>query len=251
MAPRNMKSTVLVKKKKNKRQRQDDGRALTTPVRPPISGSAIVRKGVYPPRIESKGLSTFVRNTEQLTSPQTIGVGFGSARSLLTPGNVTWLSGIADCFNKFRWHFLKLIYIPTCPTTTQGQLAMALGYDVVDASPTLMIQTQQMYNSVTCPAWAGFDGCNDLNQYSTTRSPGSVSVQLDCTRLGGPSGDAFYRTISNLALGALSAAEQNIYVPAYIDVSTFGGPVAVNTIGTLFIEYIVEFIEPTVPILNV
>lgn len=237
---------VNTKRKRTKKIRRDESTKIVVPA----AGGVIVRRGRLPPQISNKGQSTFVRNTELGVLVGTAALGaFLNARFNLVPGNLNWLSGIAGSYNKWRWHFLKVMYIPIVPTTTPGQVTLAFGYDVADAVPTSIIQTQQMYNSVSSPVWAGYEGTSDMNTYLPVRGPGAVSLLLDVTRLGGPTGDAYYRFANNTSLAAYEPEERNIYVPAYVDISTSGGLAA--SVGDLFIEYIVEFIEPTVDVLNV
>lgn len=247
MVAKGRKSVVMIQKRKQKNKRM----RLSTKVTAPSAGGVIVRRGVNPPRIISQGMSTFVRNTELLSTVGTAALGaFGNARGNLIAGNLTWLSVLAQGFNKWRWHFVKLIYIPTVPSTTLGQVVLSFGYDVVDTQPTTLVQAQQAYNSVNCPVWAGFDGSSDLNRYTRDRSPGSVSLQLDCNRLGGATGDNYYRFTTNVTLATFSAQERNIYVPAFVDISTANGAAAAGSVGNLFIEYEVELVEPVAQVLN-
>lgn len=218
---------------------------------PPISGSAIVTRSKIPPQITLKGSSTFIRNTEYVINVTVAALGaFAVARYGLIPATASWLPGVASNYSKWRWHFLKFIYIPIIPTTTTGQVILSLGYDSLDASATTLVQAAQAYNAVAAPVWAGYNGTNDLNKYSPIRSVGSVSVLVDSTRLGGPSGDAFYRYLSLTAYGALGATDQNVYSPGYLTVATAGGAAA-NTVGFLFMEYVIELIEPIASALNV
>jgi hypothetical protein len=215
----------------------------------PSAGTQIVSRRPYPPKIVTTSISTHVRNTELVFGVSTAAVGaFVSTRIPLNANFPSWLAGIAANFSKYRWHFLKFIYIPIVPTTVTGQVVLSLGYDFIDNAPASISAAQQYFNSVTAPVWAGYNGANELNTYSKVKTPGSVCVVVDNTRLGGPSGDAFYRFANGGNFGGYSGQDKNIYCPGYLDVSTAGG-LALG-VGNLFIEYTVELIEPINPTAN-
>jgi hypothetical protein len=215
----------------------------------PSAGSSIIRRTVIPPKINTIGRSTYVRNTELLSSIGTIALGaFNTSRGRLIPGNLTWLTGVASNFSKWRWHFLKIVYVPVCPTVTTGQVVMCLGYDATDVPPTTLVQAQSTFESVTAPVWAGFNGTSELNTYKPIKSPGAVCINVDVTRLGGATGDNYYRFITNTNIAAQTDVDKNIFCPGHVDISTAGGVALV--VGNVFLEYVVELIEPIPFVLN-
>lgn len=252
----------MARKKTNKRQKtagafmgsskkmESNSSTLVQKVTAPSAGSTIVHRVAIPPKINSLGRSTFVRNTELLTTIQTVALSaYNTNRGNLIPGNLTWLTGLAANFSKWRWRYLKLIYVPVCPTTTVGQVVMGLGYDQADVIPTTLAQVQQYYESVTAPVWAGFDGSSELNTYTNKKVPGAVCLELDVNRLGGATGPTFYRYITQGNVAPQSATDRNMFVPAYVDISTIGGTV-LTLVGNLFCEYVIELVEPIPLLLN-
>jgi hypothetical protein len=215
----------------------------------PSAGASIIRRTVIPPKISTVGKSTLVRNTELLTTVSTLAAGaFNTNRGRIIPGNLTWLSGVAANFSKWRWHFLKIVYVPVCPTVTTGQVVMCLGYDATDVPPTTLIQAQSTFESVSAPVWAGFNGTSELNTYKAIKSPGAVCINVDVTRLGGPTGDSFYRFITNGNIAAQTDVDKNIFCPGHVDISTAGGLAVL--VGNVFLEYVIELIEPIPLLLN-
>nr|WRQ65843.1 structural protein [Tolivirales sp.] len=216
-------------------------------VKVPIAGTSIVERIGRGPIMRSLGMRTEVRNCELITTISTIALGvFNTNRDALGPFNKPWLSGVASSFSKWRWIFCKYVYIPVCPTTTAGQVVLGLGYDFADNAPGSLQDAQAKFRSVTSPVWAGFDGSSDLNRYTKGRSPGSVSVEVDVNRLGGTPGDPWFRFANSGNFAGYANTDKNIYCPGYLDVSTAGGGATTTIVGNLFVEYIIELIEPIV-----
>lgn len=66
---------------------------------------------------------------------------------IVNPGNADlfpWMSRIANSFENYRFRHIKVIYVPSAPTSTNGSLIMAFDPDAQDASDT---QTQQQLMS--------------------------------------------------------------------------------------------------------
>lgn len=241
------------RKNKNAAKREKDNDVM----RAPAAGSVIISRGVSrrnQPRIDTVDTSTgrkiVVRNTELCHGVSTVALGGFSVTRLTVAPNITsgWLHYVAAAFSKYRWVHCKFIYIPIVPTTTNGQVIFALGYDFTDAAITTTENAQRAYRSITSPVWGGYDGVNAMNRYDERRGPGEVSLNLDVKRLGGPTGLSFYRFTSFTNFPALSNVDKNIYAPAYLDVVTSGGTAL--GVGNLFIEYIIELIEPINPSTN-
>lgn len=56
-----------------------------------------------------------------------------------------WLSQIARAFDMYRIVNLSFEYVPSCPSTTAGQITMAIDYDVKDANTSTTSETLQSY----------------------------------------------------------------------------------------------------------
>lgn len=224
-----------------KKNREQPGRGWS--VRPPVSGGIVSRQRI--PRLNTRGSSTIVSNTElALSIVQAAAGGFNTSGIPLIPSQFSWLAGISDLYSKFRFLKLDLIYIPKCPTSTPGIVAMALTYDRNDAGPGNRTAVSQCHKAVSFPPYAGFDGAMFLN--SDKGSETAISVSLDVGRVDKP----WYATIGTVAFTALSPIDQNQFCPAsWTQGNDSGAAVGVN-IGDLFVKYVVEFIEPINPTMN-
>lgn len=237
----------IMKVKKARTQRKSG--TMAQPITAPVAGGSIITRTPTGPRLYSnpsgKSSGHFVQNCERFVGVSTAALGaFFTQRVYLHPGQPNWLGGISGSFSKYRWHFLKLTYIPICPATTPGLFVMGLGYDMADLVPTTTEIAQSAALSVTTPVWGGFNGSNDLNKYTVSKTPGAVSIVVDVNRLGGASGLSYYRTINRVNFAALSNWDKNFYSGAYVDCTVEGGVTGVSGVGHLFMEYIVELIEP-------
>ncbi len=221
-----------------------------TMLKAPSAGTAIVRRGNMVPKMVSRENSTFVCNTELFAAIATTAA-FANAPNTVIPGELVWLTTIANNFSKWRWVYTRFIYIPSCATTTPGQIVISLTFDETDGQPGDLITAQQIYESVSFPVWSGYEGAALLSNFGMKPPGGAVVVDLDCDRLGGASGDAFYRFTTKVNFAALASnTDRNVYSPARINISTFGGPAIAQSAGNLFIQYCVELIEPIAPAIN-
>lgn len=216
----------------------------------PAAGGVILRRGNYP-RLQSSadGFSTILCNTEPLNNVVTTALGaFNVSRTQIAPFALTWLTGIATSYSKFKWLRVRLIYIPIVPTSTTGQIVLRLGYDANDTGATSITQSQTAFRSTTQPSWGGYEGSYLLNADDfPVPTAGSVYMDLDVTRLETP----FYPIVTTATFNAAAAGIQNSYSPAYLDVATQGGPAAATQIGTVFAKYEIALIEPTPAATNV
>jgi hypothetical protein len=235
-----------IKKGKKRRRSGTVARNNSYSVTAPSAGSVVVNRQFSTPQIRTMGSSTYVRNTEPIQSITTAAAGaFLTLRATLIPSNIPWARGVASNFSRWRWNYLRFIYIPNCPTTTSGEIVMGLGYDFSDTAPTSVVDTQLCYNSVTSPYWAGYEGANLMNNFGAAKTMGCVTVDVDVRRLGANSGNQFYRYMGITTFNALANKnDQNIYSPGYLDISLLGGPAAATNVGTIFAEYVLELIEP-------
>lgn len=210
----------------------------------PTSGGVVTRPII--PRFNNRGDATIVRNCEILNNQILAAAGaFGTTNSALIASAPSWLAGVSDLYSKYRWLSCDLIYIPKCPTTTSGSIAMAFTYDRNDAAPTTRSQLSQSYKAINFPPYAGYDGAAYLN--SNKGSESAIAVQLDVSKLDKP----WYPTISSTSFSALGVLDQNQFCPASLVVASDGGPVTATPAGDIFIKYVIEFIEPINPTMNV
>lgn len=215
-------------------------------VRVPVAGGVVTKPMV--PRFNMRGDSTIVTNTEILNNQSLAALGaFATNSSALIAAAPSWLAQVSDLYSKYRWRRCTLIYIPKCPTTTSGSVVMALTYDRNDAAPTTRSQLSQSYKAINFPPYAGYDGAVFLNSANGQGSATALYIDLDVTKLDKP----WYPTISSGAFAALGVLDQNQFCPATLVVGSDGGPTAATPAGDIFIKYVVEFIEPINPTMNV
>lgn len=223
------------KKRNRARSRRNNNGMFDTNammVAAPAAGGGVVTRNL-PPQVNTYGQVTIVRNCELISI-----VGASSGRIPLAPFQTTWLEGVASSYSKWRWMKLRLIYIPSCGTSTTGNIVFGLGYDFQDSAPPSVLTASQSFHSVTTVPWAGFEGSYLLNDDSFQRpGPGSVCVDFDVNRQA-----QMWYTHCTAATFPTTAADKNQYCPAYLDV-TLSGP-AVTGFGQLFIKYEAALIEP-------
>lgn len=205
----------------------------------PASGTTVLTRQSNP-YIGVRGVgnqTTYICNTEVARAVTLVAAGaYTTARTHLAPFIFTWMNGTARNYSKWRFIRCRLIYIPTCPTTTTGRIAFKFGYDGLDAAPASLTEVQIGYKSVTTAPWAGYEGANLMNHDGfPTPTVGAVCMDLDTSRLQ----MKWYSYTSSLPA---VAADYIDYIPAHVDVSSDGG--VAGTVGSLFIKYEIECIEP-------
>jgi len=94
---------------------------------------------------------TDVLRAQQITNFHTI---FSTA---INPGNFSmfpWLSNIALNFEMYRFRRLSFEYVPCCPTTSFGNLIVAVDYDAADAAPTELKAMSTYQDCGSSSVWA-------------------------------------------------------------------------------------------------
>jgi hypothetical protein len=66
-----------------------------------------------------------------------------------------WLSQIANMFETYTFLMLKVIYVPRVPTTTAGQIGLALDFDSDDIPASTLTEFSQFKNSAVGSIWSG------------------------------------------------------------------------------------------------
>jgi hypothetical protein len=83
---------------------------------------------------------------------------FAATSARMNPGDSAifpWLSSIALNYMKFRWKFLRFIYVPSTPSSTTGSAFVFLNYDYLDAAPSTLTQVTTTSDSSTGNVWFG------------------------------------------------------------------------------------------------
>jgi hypothetical protein len=160
-SPKKSSRTEKRKIPQNQKQQQNKiYRPRAIPVQAPVARSKVI-SGVSKPNITSSSNGFRIRHREYL-GPQTgSALSFAVTRSeFINPSNAAlfpWLSAIASRFESYKFHKLRTHYVPTCPTTKQGFMGVAIDFNVYDSPPTSKQQMLQYQSVVTGPCWAEFD----------------------------------------------------------------------------------------------
>lgn len=225
-------------RKLNSKQKMRIAQAVTAP-----SGAGYLI-GTPAMRIETRSETTRVYNCEILQGFNTSALAVAVTQAM-TPNPLAWLNGIAINFSKWKWVQLRYIYVPNCATSTPGAVTIGLQYDTNEAAPASRLQLSATRDSVSGPVWAGWEGATLLNSYQKT-VPGAMKVDCDVGRLQKP----WYPYITATNYGGLTAIDRNIYSPGQIVAITDGGPAVAVAAGTIYVQYVVDFIEPVSSAVN-
>lgn len=234
-------------KKKKQTGKRNQRVMATRVVKVPTSGGVIFSNPTQP-NFRTYGDSTIVRNTEivaNINFNATAGL-FSTFSDAMIAQLPSWLTPIADNYSKWRWRSVTVIYIPSCPTSTSGRVAMSMAYDRNDAAPASVTAITQGYRAIVFPPYAGYEGAHLLNSGRNNNISGAIFMDVDVSRFD----KAWYPTINGTAFSALSTTIQNIYCPCSYVIGSDGGP-AGATAGSLYLKYEIEFIEPINPTQNV
>nr|WRQ64957.1 structural protein [Sobelivirales sp.]WRQ65712.1 structural protein [Tolivirales sp.] len=150
-----------------------------------------------------------------------------------------WLSAIALNYSKFRFRFLRYMYVPQVPTTVAGVCYINISYDSADSTPSTLAQVSQSDSSTIGPVWHG-GGINADKAFSKNLGVDEmIYCDVDCTKWTQP----YYYVRSQ---GNTDADTKPAVVNYGIDSSV---PAAI-TPGQLYVAYIVDLFEPVASALN-
>lgn len=143
----------------------------------------------------------------------------------INPGSVQmfpWLSAIAKNYETYVVEDFAVHYVPTCPTTTPGQVMMSIDYDADDDAPGSQIQMLNMKNAIS------FNPYSEKTLKSTYEelNKGMKSKYVHDFSQGATAEDPKTLNLGNLIIAV---------------VGTSGG-----TVGNLYIEYTIKLKTPAV-----
>jgi len=214
----------------------------TTVVKAPVASGSLLRR-TRVPQIRTTSEGTIISNTEPLVSMDMLASGAVQTKRLIFhPSAFPWLASLAGSYSRFRWKLLEFIYIPTCPTSTEGYHNLYLGYDFLDPEPTSMQQAEEAYRSISHPIWSGAEGATSMQ--TGRHGAGAVVCTVDTTRINN-----YYRFTTLTSFNALTAINKNIMCPGYCQSTTVNGAPFVNA-GRIYCRYTIELVEPIPSALN-
>jgi hypothetical protein len=155
------------------------------------------------------------RGKERVSNVSALNSGFNIVDVFINPANSAlfpWLSGIAKKYDLYHFKRLRFTYVPSLPTSEEGNVYIGLDYNTLDPSPTSSSELCQLSHWTMNVVWKPSYLPIDLN-----------SLGWLYTRTG-PVANADYKTYD---LGRLFLATEGI---------TYTG-----TVGYIEVEYDVEF----------
>lgn len=147
---------------------------------------------------------------------------FTATRFEINPGiahTFPWLSGEAEKWEHYRFHYLNFRYVPRCATTTPGSVLISPDYNVRDAAPVTEQQAADTYGAVESTPWSSF------------------SCPLDPSAM-------FPFGPRKLLRSARVAGDMNLYDSGNLYVSVLGALNDDESWGKLWVDYEVEFFVP-------
>lgn len=109
----------------------------------PVSRSAVIRNKVSPPVVVSHS-----EYFDTLASPESL---YKYEINPALGASFTWLSRVAQCYEKYRFRSLAFDFIPYVAATTAGTIRMAWDYDAVDAVPATVEIMSNLSSYVSGP----------------------------------------------------------------------------------------------------
>lgn len=243
----------------------DNSRFLssTPAISAPASYGAVIGARKYFPLTQGMGGSMVVSNFEDTGLTITGSGGYTSGGSVLNPGingtgGFAWLSTLARNYMKFRWRFLRYIYVPQCASTTPGSVWLTVRYDYFDQGPQTLAEVTATSSSVVGNAWFGSSLSPELAFSRDVTTRDAICLDIDLSKLSQPwyyvraSAGATSNVVAlngtatggngTLALGNAQTFE-TASRPATV---WYGGNGITNAIvaGNIYVAYVCEFSDP-------
>lgn len=205
------------------------------------------------PSFQAKGDSGLIYGGTELLQTIQTSEAFSAIVVNLMPHSFPWIADMASLFANWRWLGLRFIYVPTCPTSTTGEISMCYQYDIPDPTPTSMSQMTNMHGYTNSAVWNGGEGTTLLRSINVPAHDRAVVSKFDTNRFNGKlfkyitAGNFLNVVNENAVLGPVAG---NIYSPGNLVVGTVGGPVSNVRAGNIYVQYKIELIHPTPKVLN-
>lgn len=155
------------------------------------------------------------KGKERVSNVSALNSGFNIVDVFINPANTAlfpWLSGIAKKYDLYHFKRLRFTYVPSLPTSEEGNVYIGLDYNTLDPSPSSSSELCQLSHWTMNVVWKPSSLAIDVN-----------GIGWQYTRTG-PVANADYKTYD---LGRLFLATEGI---------TYTG-----TVGYIEVEYDVEF----------
>jgi hypothetical protein len=210
-----------------------------------------------------------VANYELITTGAAL-MGTGSfviGGSVLNAGisvNFPWLGSVSNSFQKFKFRFLRFIYVPQTPTTTPGSVFIYMAYDPQDTPPSTLAGVTASESSVVGNAWYGGPINPEMAFSKNLSLRDNVYLDVDVDRMSQPwyyTRATHAATLNTVTLtgtatggnGSLAIGSGGTYeYTARPGTIYYGNNSVTNTVqaGNLYMAYVVELREPILASLN-
>ncbi len=225
------------------------------------SYGAIMSPRKYFPMTSGLGKTLTVTNYEQCGVTFTGSGGFTNGGSVINAGittNFPWLSSIAANYQKFRWKFLRYIFVPQCPSTTPGSVYLEMHYDYLDSASTTLAQVTATESSVVGNAWFGSALSPELAFGSDVSARDAICLTIDISRLTQPwyyvraNNNATLNTVQLTGTatggnGTLALSSAQTYDPSSRPGTIYYGTNGITNgvvAGNLYVAYSCELSDP-------
>jgi len=145
-------------------------------------------------------------------------------------GSTPWLKNIALNYAKFRVHSLRAYFVSNCPTTTVGEVGLAMATEYWDTQNWLDSSTYEglylFQKWSTGPAYGGMPIGGRGPDFSVSLLPSEMHSSLPWYYIG-------------------TAGDQNVTYAAYVLAQTGQNDADTIVIGRVFLEYDIELVSPT------
>lgn len=189
-----------------------DNTSSTKLVSAPIAKTKIVT--IERPQFGYKRHSILVKHKEYVTSVFGTNAPLRNVTGVCNPSNAgsfPWLSTLAFNFDKYRFVRLHYEFVPSCPTTTPGRVAMYFDTDVASTPPTNKAELHSFEGVVDAPSWS------------------SVALRVRCDNV--------------IRFADQAQSDPRLVDLGQITIATYGTGSSVD-IGDVYVDYEIELIRP-------
>jgi hypothetical protein len=224
------------KKKGVKKNKKAATYPLYTKISPPNS-AMVIRTRAGTPQMQTVNDTMILSNSEILGAVNIVSNAYATTRFPLAPYQTAFLYGTGSNFQRYRFEMLRIVYIPSVPTTTAGSVYLSFGSDHRDLAPVNSNNQMISSGATTCPVWAGYEGGSALSHTGIINN--AIALDFPVQLRAGFQ----YGVITGGGFTALPRQDMNDYAPGYLDVGTNGSTIS-GTVGQVYMVYKVKFWMP-------
>jgi hypothetical protein len=234
-------------------------------VNAPVSAGTVRSASRNLPLGQIRPNGAIIKNFEQVATFVGGTSGFRIDGAILNPGlplSFPWLSGLANNYQKFKFHYLRYFYSSAVSTSTAGSAFLELQYDYLDAPPGSLVSVAASDTSSIGPVWFGGTVNQEKAFDTSVNGDANVFLDMDCSKFNN---QWFFVRTTNGGIAPTSGGALGGVIPAGLTFTPGGvndpeaipgriyygtNGVAGSNPGYLYAAYICEFVEPTDPNIN-